>query len=210
VEIESKGLSVLVTAPSPNDLSFYARWFLAANRVETLWRTTCANPLLKGRIDRLLFSFIPDFTITASEFYRSLQHHSPGFILCLEDAVANEFVIMADLGFFAPHGDHYRLALPPRLELHQVMAAAAKYAATEDSEHMLHPEKLVRAMLSSSTFAPQDAGNSSICGDERSGHVTLVCASSATEWVLVPWRHVRAVTYRTSVNPREAAGFRRI
>jgi hypothetical protein len=148
MEIESESLSILVEAPKPSDLSFYGQWFLAADHLETLWTRVYEDPDLKKRIDRLLDSYVPDFAMAASDFYMSIRHRCPGFILCLGDAVANEFVMMADLGFFSPHGDHYRLALPEHLSLDQVAVAALKYAATEDSEYMLHPENLVRGMPS--------------------------------------------------------------
>jgi hypothetical protein len=73
------------------------------------------------------------------------------FLVRLEDIEADEFTLMAAMGFFVCAGDHYRMAIPSRLTLATVKAAALAYASTEaetdgDGCSCLHPEQLVVTM----------------------------------------------------------------
>ena len=58
----------------------------------------------------------------------------------------DEFVMMAEIGFFVLTGQRYQMAIPTRLIMEKVKMAALKFAQTEDEECYLHPEYLVATM----------------------------------------------------------------
>ena len=67
--------------------------------------------------------------------------------------------LMAAMGFFVRAGDHYRMAIPSRLTLATVKAAAIAYASTETETKygpLLHPELLVVTMSLENATASQE------------------------------------------------------
>ena len=67
------------------------------------------------------------------------------FVLETDLPDLEEFVLMAEMGFFTLTGDRYQMTLPTKLDLHTVKQAHLKLAATED-EDWIHPERLVLAI----------------------------------------------------------------
>ena len=51
--------------------------------------------------------------------------------------------VMADLGFFSPTENRYRMAIPQDISGPKIEAALLRFAATEDDDYYLHPESLV-------------------------------------------------------------------
>jgi hypothetical protein len=60
--------------------------------------------------------------------------------------VVDDFVMMAEMGFFKASGQSYQIAIPLDLSLAKVKAAALIYAKTEDAEYNLHLTLLVSKM----------------------------------------------------------------
>jgi hypothetical protein len=144
----SELLGVLVLAPPPKELEFYAKWFHAIHRAEELWKRAYADPEFEARVDRLFIGYDLNFEFTGAEIFRRLKPTLPGLALWLGEAeCVDEFVLMAQLGFFKPDGEHYCIAIPEHVTFEQVQAAALRYAETEDEKHFLHPETILQTLL---------------------------------------------------------------
>jgi len=139
-------LSVVIEAPTTRDMRFFGEWFIAAHRAEMFWKKALKDRVFEKRTGLLTMLYIPDFEIAASELFCRLGVRSPGCTIRLDQEFANEFSMMAELGFFVPEADHHRMALPQRITSRRVKAAALKLAATVDVDCMLHPEELVHAI----------------------------------------------------------------
>ena len=75
-----------------------------------------------------------------------LKDNSSSFVLNFNEGEGegvDEFVMMADMGFFVRTGRGYQMAIPADLNLAKVKAAALTYAKTEDDEYYFHPEVVV-------------------------------------------------------------------
>ena len=139
---------ILVEGPRWGDAEFYGGWLLAAAETEVLWKKAIEDPEFNKAINDLCLrlGYFPDFGMAACSFQMRLREHRTSFVLRLENEEADEFAMMAGMGFFERAGDHYRMAIPSGLTLASVRAAALAYAATEDKEYYLHPEYLVTTM----------------------------------------------------------------
>ena len=68
---------------------------------------------------------------------------------------AEDFAMMAAMGFFSSYNERYRMSIPSDLSLAKVKKAILRFAETEDEECALHPEALVNTMLFSEARALQ-------------------------------------------------------
>ncbi len=135
---------------------FLGKWLLAAAHAETLWREARKNPAFENQVERVCGVFIPDFGIAASEMLgRLLKAPRTVVVLDLGSEEAEDFAMMAAMGFFAPYRERYRLSIPSDLSLAKVKKAILRFAETEDEEYALHPEGLVNTMLFSEARALQ-------------------------------------------------------
>src|SRR5271169_2141868 len=154
---------VLFQGPRWGDASFLGAWLTEAAKAEALWTEALENPEFKQKIDRLCIACLPHFGMAASSFLMDLRAHLTSFVLTLENEEGDEFVMMAEMGFFVLSGYHYRMAIPSGLTLASVKAAALAYAATEDKELYLHPECLVTTM----SFAEASKLQDRLCAIEK-------------------------------------------
>jgi len=75
-----------------------------------------------------------------------LREQRVTFLLRLDSEDADMFAMMTEMGFFAMTSQRYQMVIPKRLNMTKVKRALLRYAQTEDSEYILHPEHLVTAM----------------------------------------------------------------
>jgi hypothetical protein len=90
--------------------------------------------------------YIPDFAVAALYMLLELREQRVTFLLRLDSEDADMFAMMTEMGCFAMTGQRYQMAIPKRLNMTKVKKALLRYAQTEDSEYILHPEHLVTAM----------------------------------------------------------------
>jgi hypothetical protein len=151
---------VVVEGPECGDAAFLGAWLTAAGEAETLWKRANEGPDFIKQIDRVILFSIPDFGIRACSFVMRLKEpRITSLVVRLENEDADDFPMMAEMGFFERAGGHYRMAIPSRLTLATVKAGAHAYAATEtenerDGPH-LHPEHLVATMSLAEATARQ-------------------------------------------------------
>ncbi len=81
--------------------------------------------------------------MAATAMFMQLREYMTTFVLELESDEGELFTMMAEMGFFAQNGPFYRITLPDALTLEKVRTAVVKFAATEDDEFVLHPERLI-------------------------------------------------------------------
>jgi hypothetical protein len=137
---------VLIEGPKWADAKVYGNWLLAAAKAEALWKQALKDPVFAKKIERLLVCFMPDFSIGATIMLAHLTEEFVAFSLQLDSEEGDEFVMMAEMGFFALTGERYQMVIPKKLSVDVVKSAALKYARTEDAEYELHPEYLVVSM----------------------------------------------------------------
>jgi hypothetical protein len=95
--------------------------------------------------------YIPSFDYSASLFLFQLQKNLVSFAIRLNNsedwrcAEANQFTLMAQMGFFALTDQRYQMVVPAQMNMGIVKSAALQFAKTED-EDGLHPECLIVTM----------------------------------------------------------------
>jgi hypothetical protein len=138
---------ILVEGPAWGDAEFYGKWLLMVAKATALFEDAINDLSFKEQIDRLMVGCHPDFGITATVMLSRLAKGFSSFALQLySDELVDDFVTMAEMGFFVLTGERYQMAMPAQLTMEAVKSAALKYAQTEDAECYLHPERLVAAM----------------------------------------------------------------
>lgn len=137
---------VLVEGPPWADADFYGKWLRSAAKAERLWKKATKDPGFKNQIERLLVAQIPDFSIGATVLLSQLERNLVSLIVRLAGEEAEEFVMLAEMGFFILTGQRYQMIIPTRLDIDKVKTAMLKFAQTEDDEYYLHPEYLVATM----------------------------------------------------------------
>jgi hypothetical protein len=147
---------VLVQGPAWGDAHFYGEWLLAAATAEAFWKQAYAEEDFKQQIDRVCVAYIPDFGIAAARMIMRLLEHRTTFLIELNSEDGDDFVMMAEMAFFAHRNPSYQMTLPYLLTSEKVKAAIFKFAKTEDDEFMLHPEHLVTPMRFSEATALQN------------------------------------------------------
>ncbi len=148
---EDEKLCVLIEGPLWGDAAFHGRWLLAAAKANALWQKAISDPNFKKDVQRLMVAYNPDFGTCATILHKYLGGSLDGLAVCLLDNwKAEEFAMMADMGFFVRTGERYQMTIPTGLTLKKIKGAALKLAKTEDDEENLHPEYLVAAMPYSS------------------------------------------------------------
>ena len=139
---------ILVEGPRWADAEFYGKWLLMAAKTQALWEKAINDTRFKMQIDLLTVLYLPQFDHSASLFLFQLQRNLVSFTIPLhgEDwAAADQFTLMAGMGFFVLTGRRYQMAIPAKLNMNTVKSAALRYAKTEDEEG-LHPERLLVTM----------------------------------------------------------------
>ena len=137
---------VLIQGPAWGDARFYGEWLLAAGKAQAYWREAYTDQDFKKKIDRICLAYIPDFGIAAARMIMRLLDHWTTFLIELNSEDGDDFVMMAEMGFFAHRNPSYQMTLPYLLTSEKVKAAIFRYAKAEDDEFMLHPEYLVTPM----------------------------------------------------------------
>jgi hypothetical protein len=138
------GTYILVEGPSWGDAEFYGRWLLDAAKVnQLLQQAKRDDPDFRKAIDALEMVRCLDFGIMATVFvsqFTDKKFHT--FVVNANSVDLIEFVLMAEMGFFALTGDRYQMTTPSNLDMDKVKQAHLKLARTED-EDWIHPERLV-------------------------------------------------------------------
>jgi len=135
---------ILVEGPRWGDAKFYGKWLLAADEANELLRQArCQDPEFHKAIETLELMRLLDFGMMATVFVS--QFTDKGFYtfhveLGSEDII--DFVLMANMGFFALTGDRYQMILPPKLDVDTVKQAHLNLALTDDGD-WVHPEWFV-------------------------------------------------------------------
>jgi hypothetical protein len=137
---------ILVEAPAWGDAKFYAQWLLdAAKANDLLHQAQKEDPEFRERIETLEVLHCLDFGIMATVFLSQMVGKYYTFVVDTNSWDANDFVLMAEMGFFTLTGDRYQMTLPTNLDIVTVKKAHLKLADTED-KHWIHPERLFVAM----------------------------------------------------------------
>jgi hypothetical protein len=135
---------ILVEGPSWGDAEFYGNWLLLAAKASELLQQATMNDLeFREAIDALEMVRCLDFGIMATVFvsqFTDKKFHT--FVVNADSVDLIEFVLMAEMGFFALTGDRYQMTTPSNLGMDKVKRAHLKLARTED-EDWIHPERLV-------------------------------------------------------------------
>ncbi len=138
---------VLIEGPGSGDADFLGRWLLAAAQADQeLQKKFERNPGLKQQISRIEVACNVSFSTAATKFVELLMKNLTCFSLSLWIEWGEIFAIMTDLGFFRRTGDRYQMTIPKGISGSRVQAALLRLAATEDEEHLLHPEHLVTCL----------------------------------------------------------------
>ena len=137
---------VLVEGPRWADAEFYGKWLLAAAKANALWQQSMKDPSFVKKVDRLMITSVPDFSITATVLLSWLEKNLAYLVVELYEAEGEDFVMMVEMGFFVRTGERYQMVIPTRLNMKKVKAAMLKLAQTEDEQYYLHPEYLVATM----------------------------------------------------------------
>ena len=139
---------ILVEGPKRCDAEFYGKWLLMAAKAEALWEKALADPDFEKRVFSLVSGEIPDFGRGATVMLSRLEKDFISFKLRVFRnymSLVEEFVMMAEMGFFVLTGQRYQMTIPAELNAERVKMAALKFAETLD-EDFLHPEHLVATM----------------------------------------------------------------
>jgi hypothetical protein len=100
---------VVVEGPECGDAAFLGAWLTAAGEAETLWKRANEGPDFIKQIDRVILFSIPDFGIRACSFVMRLKEpRITSLVVRLENEDADDFPMMAEMGFFERAGGHYR------------------------------------------------------------------------------------------------------
>lgn len=134
---------VLVEGPTWGDADFYGKWLRAAAKAERLLEKAIKDPRFKNQFERLLVVQIP---IAATVLLSRLERNLVSLVVRVNGEEAEEFVVMAEMGFFALTGQRYQMTIPTRLDIDKVKSAILKVVRTEDEKYYLHPEYLVATM----------------------------------------------------------------
>jgi hypothetical protein len=138
---------VLIEGPRWGDAEFYGKWMLAVATAQELWKEAQNDPAFIKQIELVTICYIPDFGMGAIVMLSKLEKNLASFALGENDAdVFDEFVMMAEMGFFVLTGERYQMVIPTKLDIETVKAAMLKYTRTEEEEYGLHPEDLVATM----------------------------------------------------------------
>jgi hypothetical protein len=138
---------ILVEGPEWGDAEFYGKWLLMAAKAEAFWKQALKDPIFEAQVELLTNSEMPDFGICATLMISQLPKNFASFTVHVRGDVStfDEFVIMAELGFFVLTGQRYQMVLPAELSMERFIMAALNVAEAEE-EDFLHPERLVTAM----------------------------------------------------------------
>jgi len=138
----------LVEGPQAGSAEFLGHWLLAAAKADReLHDQYARNPSLKQQIFRLEIVYMICFSPAACKFIELLMGDGKN-VTCFaldfcEEEWGEMFPVMADLGFFSPTENRYRMTIPQDISGPKIEAALLRFAATEDDDYYLHPESLV-------------------------------------------------------------------
>jgi hypothetical protein len=136
---------VLVQGAKCGDAQFYGEWLLAAGKAEAFWKEAYADQDFQKEIDRVCVYHMPDFGTAATALTMRLRKNRT-IVLEMNGALGDDFAIMAAMGFFLQKDSIYQMSLPSSPTSEEVRAAILKYAKTEDSEFIPHPEYMVTTL----------------------------------------------------------------
>jgi hypothetical protein len=106
----------LVGGPSWGDAEFYGKWLLAASQAERFWREAQQDLKFLKRVERVTLVYIPDFGLTASLMIMQLKEYRTSLIIDRNSEEAEDFAMMAAMGFFRDFDRRYQMIVPTRLE----------------------------------------------------------------------------------------------
>src|SRR5436190_9403376 len=111
MEIEHSGdqLCILVEGPRSGIAEFYGNWLLAASKAETFWKQAYSEPDFAQKVDRLTVVYFPDFGLAACGLLMRLNGGLGSFIIDFNEVELEEFVMMAEMGFFFRSGESYKM-----------------------------------------------------------------------------------------------------
>jgi hypothetical protein len=153
---------ILVEGPRYGDTTFYGQWLLSAAKANELLRQAKKDdPEFCKAIDTLEGIHLLDINIAATRFMSQFADKelytfvinttredidaAPGEHATVEHMTDPgehmDFILMAEMGFFALTGDRYQMTLPQNLDMDKGKQAPLKLAATED-KNWIHPERL--------------------------------------------------------------------
>jgi|SRR5215471_3375285 len=145
---EKNATHILVEGPAWGDAEFYGQWLLEAAKAQRLLDHAKRDDLVfRQAIDTLEVVQLLDYGIMATIFLSQFADKQfQTFIIDLASWDANDFCLMAQMGFFALTGDRYQMVLPRNLDMERVKQAHLKLAETQDEDWVHHPERLIVAM----------------------------------------------------------------
>lgn len=147
---------ILVEGPTWGNAELYGNWLLAAARAEYFWKEAQQDPEFNKQVERVCLVYVADFALAASVMIMQLKEYRTTFLIDLHSEEAEEFTMMALMGFFHPADRRYKFIVPPKLTAATVRDAILRFALTEDEEFALHPECFVCAMSFTEARACQE------------------------------------------------------
>jgi|SRR5882724_8596021 len=104
------------------------------------------DPSFKLTISRIELLYAFAFSPTATKCIELLMKDLTSFSLSVFDFWGEMFAVMADIGFFSRTGDRYQMTIPKTVTHAKIKAALLGLVKTEDEDHIVHPEHLVRCL----------------------------------------------------------------
>ena len=140
------------------DSEFYGHWLLSAAKANQLLKDARKNDAEFHTATKTLEVMqCLDFGIMATVFLSLfVGKRFYTFLIDVNNSTdLLDFVLMAEMGFFALTGNRYQMTLPANLDMDRVKRAHLKLAGTED-ENWIHPEELIACMPYSQARKYQD------------------------------------------------------
>jgi len=131
------------SADTSHDCAFYGKWLLEAVRANAILKQLRRRHGTGPAFFRLDVCYTLDLNITAKHLVSNVLNNAT-VIVPMTSYEAELLALFDHLGFVRTRGSHYVLSLPKAISADIVKASINRLIATEDSQCMLHPHRLLR------------------------------------------------------------------
>lgn len=136
---------ILVECPRWGDAKFLGNWLLAADKANNLLMEVREDLIFADQISTLEMVYVLDFAGDAYFMATECGGNVAALIINYREE-AEGFAMMVEMGFFKFIDGRYQMVVPNSVAAEDIRRALQMLARTEDAEHMLHPDHLVRTM----------------------------------------------------------------
>jgi hypothetical protein len=140
--------AILIEGPGWLEPEFYSIWMAAAFDAQHIWDETVDTDLqFYAQVKRLEADHAVKFGTDALKLtFKLYENLSCTVIVDANSDLYDRVALLALMGFFVCTGDRYQMVLPPHQTAELVRTATLKLAETEDADHEIHPEYLVKTI----------------------------------------------------------------